>query len=174
MVVQELILECLDCVVYVLESLLIWLKYQVSENLLGRERKYRIMSLSDPIADMLTRIRNAINARYSFCEIPYSKIKENILKIFKDQGYISDYEIFRKDDKFDFLKVHIKYYKGDSVIRELKRISKPGRRIYFKNSEIYPFKNNIGNFIISTSKGILTGKSAKNLNLGGEVICSIA
>ena len=131
------------------------------------------MSLSDPIADMLTRLRNAINARHLNCRMPHSKLKEKILDVFKLQGYISDYKVV-KDSKFPSIVVDIKYYEQQSVINELVKISKPGKRIYIKSSDIRPYKNNIGNLIISTSKGILTGRDAKKLKLGGEVICKIS
>ena len=129
--------------------------------------------VTDPIADMLTRIRNANAMRYKEVEIPSSKVKVEIAKILKNEGFINDYKI-KKNNVQDIIVLSLKY--GDNkerVITGLKRISKPGLRVYAKSEEIPRVLNGLGIAIISTSKGIMTGKDAKNANLGGEVLAYI-
>ncbi|NCN09631.1 MAG: 30S ribosomal protein S8 [Leptospira sp.] len=131
------------------------------------------MSLSDPIADMLTRIRNAQRAKHESCVIPGSKIKKNILELLKDEGYIAEINTV-KTGSFDDFQVKLKYdSEKKPVIRIIEKVSKPGRRIYIQSSEIRPFRNNLGTLIISTSQGVMTGKKAKQLKIGGEVICKV-
>jgi small subunit ribosomal protein S8 len=131
-------------------------------------------SVSDPIADMLTRIRNSIKAEHVKVDIPSSKIKVSIAKILKDEGFIKNYKII-DDNKQKILRVYLKYNDSrQSAIYELNRISKPGRRIYIKAEELKPVLNNIGIWILSTSKGVITNKAAKQLNVGGEVLCEIS
>ncbi len=130
--------------------------------------------VTDPIADMLTRIRNAIQAGHLKVDIPSSKMKVSISKILKDEGFVKNYKII-DDNKHKVLRVYLKYSEqNQSAIYNLKRISKPGRRIYIKAEEMRPVFNNIGIWIISTSKGIITNKAAKKLNIGGEVLCEIS
>ena len=129
--------------------------------------------VTDPIADMLTRIRNANAMRYKEVEIPASKIKVEIAKILKEEGFINDYKI-KKNNVQDIIVISLKY--GDNkerVITGLKRISKPGLRVYAKSEEIPRVLNGLGIAIVSTSKGIMTGKNAKASNLGGEVLAYI-
>lgn len=128
--------------------------------------------VTDPIADMLTRIRNANVMRYKEVEIPSSKVKVEIAKILKDEGYISDYKI-KKNNVQDIISLNLKYAGKERVITGLKRISKPGLRVYVKSDEIPKVLNGLGIAIISTSKGIMTGKSAKTNSLGGEVLAYI-
>jgi small subunit ribosomal protein S8 len=131
------------------------------------------MSLSDPIADMLTRIRNAQRAKHDSCVIPGSKIKKNILELLKDEGFIGDVSTV-KTGSFDDFQVKLKYdTEKKPVIRIIEKVSKPGRRIYIQSDEIRPFRNNLGTLIISTSQGVMTGKKAKQLKIGGEVICKV-
>jgi len=131
------------------------------------------MSMTDPIADMLTRIRNANQMRYSEVEIPASKEKMSILKVMKDEGFISDY-VFVSNDTQGTIKVTLKYSENkERVIKGLKRISKPGLRVYCKNNEIPRVFNGLGVAIISTSKGVITGREATSLNVGGEVLAYI-
>ena len=131
------------------------------------------MSLSDPIADMLTRIRNAQRAKHESCVIPGSKIKKNILELLKDEGYIAEINTV-KTGSFDDFQVKSKYdSEKKPVIKIIEKVSKPGRRIYIQSSEIRPFRNNLGTLIISTSQGVMTGKKAKQLKIGGEVICKV-
>ncbi len=132
------------------------------------------MSLSDPIGDMLTRIRNAGRAKHDSCVIPGSKIKRSILELMKEEGFINGYEPVINGSFEDF-KVALKYDPTKKpVIRELVRVSTPGRRVYLKSEDIRPYKNNMGTMILSTSKGIMTGKKARRLRVGGEVICKLS
>jgi small subunit ribosomal protein S8 len=129
---------------------------------------------SDPIADMLTRIRNAVKAEHLKVDIPSSKIKVAIAKILKDEGFVKNYKII-EDNKQKVLRIYLKYSEeNQSAILQLKRISKPGRRVYTKAEELRPVYNNIGIWILSTPKGVITNKAAKKLNVGGEVICEIS
>jgi len=129
--------------------------------------------VTDPIADMLTRIRNANVMRYKEVEVPSSKIKVEIARILKEEGFINDYKV-KKNNVQDIIAISLKY--GDNkerVITGLKRISKPGLRVYAKSEEIPRVLNGLGIAIVSTSKGIMTGKDAKASNLGGEVLAYI-
>ena len=131
------------------------------------------MTLSDPIADMLTRIRNAVKAKFNSVDIPGSKLKVEIAKILKDEGYIRNYK-FLKDGKQGILRVYLRYGKGqDNVVYGLKRISMPGRRIYVRSKDIKPVLNGLGISILSTSKGVMTDKNARKQNVGGEILCNI-
>ncbi|MGQ9842751.1 MAG: 30S ribosomal protein S8 [Spirochaetota bacterium] len=129
--------------------------------------------ISDPIADMLTRMRNAINAGHVKVDIPSSKIKMAIAKILKDEGFIKNYKLI-DDNKQKTLRIYLKYSADNqSAIIQLKRISTPGRRVYIKAEDLAPVYNNLGIMILSTSKGIITNKAAKQLNIGGEALCEI-
>ena len=129
--------------------------------------------VTDPIADMLTRIRNANQMRYKEVEVPASKIKIEIARILKEEGFISDYKI-KKSNVQDILVLYLKYSdKKERVITGLKRISKSGLRVYAKSDEIPRVLNGLGIAIISTSKGIMTDKEARNAGLGGEVLAYI-
>ncbi len=129
---------------------------------------------SDPIADMLTRIRNAVKAEHLKVDIPSSKIKVAIAKILKDEGFVKNFKII-EDNKQKVLRIYLKYSEENlPAILDLKRISKPGRRVYSKAEELTPVYNNIGIWILSTPKGVITNKAAKRLNVGGEVICEIS
>ena len=129
--------------------------------------------VTDTIADMLTRIRNANQMRYEEVEVPASKIKEEIAKILKDEGFINDYKI-NSEDAHKTLVLTLKYYdKKERVITGLKRISKPGLRVYAKSDEVPKVLNGLGIAIISTSKGIMTDKQARKENIGGEVLAYI-
>ena len=127
----------------------------------------------DPISDMLTQIRNAVVLRKAEVVLPYSKLKESLATVFARQGWISSFETVEKE-KFKYLKLQLKYTSdGDPAISGLKRISKPGQRIYAKVSKIPRVKYGIGSTIISTSRGIMTESQARKEKLGGEVICQI-
>jgi len=129
--------------------------------------------VTDPIADMLTRIRNANQMRYKEVEIPASKIKVEIARILKEEGFIVDYKI-NKDDVQDSIVLSLKYGENkERVITGLKRISKPGLRVYAKSNEIPKVLNGLGIAIVSTSKGIMTDKEARKESLGGEVLAYI-
>lgn len=131
------------------------------------------MALTDPIADMLTRIRNAGKAKFNSVDIPGSKVKVEIAKVMKNEGFIRNYK-FIKDAKQGVLRVYLKYKEDQGhVILEMKRMSKPSRRIYISASDVKPIYNGLGVAILSTSKGILTDKQARKENVGGEVICTL-
>ena len=129
---------------------------------------------TDPIADYLTRIRNAAKANHKVVEIPASNLKKEITKILFDQGYILSYK-FDDSTVQGTIKIALKYDKEtkESVIRDIQRISKPGLRKYSSSSSIPRILNGLGIAIVSTSKGLMTGKKAKQLNVGGEVICYV-
>ena len=131
------------------------------------------MSMSDPIADMLTRIRNANQMKYKEVEVPASTIKEEIARILKEEGFISGYKI-KKNNVQNIIVLSLKY--GDNkerVITGLKRISKPGLRVYAKANELPRVLNGLGIAIVSTSKGVMTDKKAREASLGGEVLAYI-
>jgi small subunit ribosomal protein S8 len=131
------------------------------------------MVMTDPIADMLTRIRNANQMKHEYVEIPASKIKLEILNVIKNEGYIYDVE-FIPNDKQGILKVTMKYTdKHERVIKGLKRISKPGLRLYAKASEMPKVLNGLGIAIVSTSNGVMTDKEARKQNCGGEVMAYV-
>lgn len=128
--------------------------------------------MTDPIADMLTRIRNGYQARIKVVKLPYSKINQNIAKIMVKKGYLEKTEVGRKD-KFKTLILTLKYVNKKPTINRIKRVSKPGLRIYCQSKKLKRPDLGIGINIISTAKGLMTGKEAKKKNLGGEVICEI-
>ncbi|MGI5921940.1 MAG: 30S ribosomal protein S8 [Syntrophomonadaceae bacterium] len=131
------------------------------------------MVMTDPIADFLTRIRNGNMVMHETVEVPSSKMKVSIAEIMKNEGYIKDYE-YIEDGKQGIIRVYLKYGPNRSkVITGIKRISKPGLRVYVKKDEIPKVLGGLGTAVISTSKGLMTDKSARKLGLGGEVVCYI-
>jgi len=131
------------------------------------------MAISDPIADMLTRIRNAGKAKFNSVDIPGSKLKTELAKVLKDEGYIRNYK-FIKDNKQGILRLYLKYSEqGSHNILSLMRISKPSRRVYVKSKDIKAVYNGMGVTILSTSKGIITDKRARKENIGGEILCNV-
>ena len=128
--------------------------------------------VTDPIADMLTRIRNANQMRYKEVEVPASKIKNEIARILKEEGFISNYKV-KKNNIQDNIVLYLKYSGKERVITGLKRISKPGLRVYAKAEEIPTVLSGLGIAIISTSKGLMTDKDARKASLGGEVLAYI-
>ncbi len=136
------------------------------------------MSVNDPIADMLTRIRNAILAGHTLVALPSSKLKVAIAKILQEEGYISNYEVVDgKSTGQKILRIHLKYVgerrNRKAVITGLERVSRPGRRVYTGKKEIPWVLSGIGIAILSTPKGVMTGKRARQLGVGGEVICKV-
>ncbi len=133
------------------------------------------MTMSDPIADMLTRIRNANTAKHDTVDIPSSKMKESIAEILKKEGYIKDYEIVKDEKGFSTIHVTMKYGKdkNEKIISGLKRISKPGLRVYANTDELPKVLGGLGIAIISTNKGVVTDKEARKLNVGGEVLAFV-
>jgi len=130
------------------------------------------MTLSDPIADLLTRIRNAFKAKKRIVEVPSSNLKKEIVEILKNHHFIRDYEVI-EDNKQNILKIYLKYINDLPSISGLERISAPGLRIYAGKNELPRVKNGLGILIVSTSKGIMTDKKARQLGIGGELICKI-
>jgi small subunit ribosomal protein S8 len=129
--------------------------------------------MSDPLADMLTRLRNAVMVKFDSVEMPLSSVKVDVAKVLKDEGYIRDYQV-KKDNVQGSLKIDLKYGPNkESVITGLKRISKPGLRKYTKVNDIPKVLNGLGIAIISTSKGVVTDKTARALKSGGEIICEV-
>lgn len=129
---------------------------------------------TDPIADFLTRVRNAQSARHKVVEIPASNMKKEITKILMDKGYILNYK-FEDDSKQGMIKIALKYSGSDRTpaIKKIERISKPGLRKYTNSAELPRVLNGLGIAILSTSKGVITDKEARNLNVGGEVLCYV-
>ena len=129
--------------------------------------------LTDPIADMLTRIRNANKALHESVVMPTSRLKEEIARILKEEGYIRDYQV-EKGESFDSLVIELKYGRNrERVITDLKRISKPGRRIYARKDRLPRVLGGMGIAILSTSKGVMTSRAAAEQGIGGEVICFV-
>ncbi len=130
------------------------------------------MAVTDPIADFLTRTRNAVKANKRRVDIPFSKMKEGIARILKEQKFIADYQVV-EDGKQNLIRLLLKYNNGISAISGLERISKPGLRKYAGSDNLPKVFNNLGISIVSTSKGLLTDKEARQQNIGGEIICKI-
>ena len=131
------------------------------------------MPTTDPIADMLTRVRNANKALHAQVEMPSSTLKVDLARVLKDEGYITDYSVV-KDGVFDKLVVELKYTDGRRrVISQVKRVSKPGRRIYAKKDNLPKVLGGLGTAVISTSRGLMTAREAQKLGVGGEVVCFV-
>ena len=130
------------------------------------------MSMSDPIADMLTRIRNAQATEKVSVLVPASKVKLSIAQVLKDEGYIEDFAVRDLDGK-PVIEIGLKYYAGKPVIEKLERISRPGLRIYKRRDDIPRVMNGLGVAIVSTSKGVMTDRRARETGLGGEVLCIV-
>ena len=131
------------------------------------------MAITDPIADLLTRIRNGGKAKFSSVDVPGSRLKMEIVRILKDEGFIRNYK-FLKDGKQGILRIYLKYGAGQkNVIFGMKRISTPGRRMFIGSKDIKPVYNGMGIAILSTSKGVMTDARARKENVGGELLCNI-
>jgi len=130
------------------------------------------MVMTDPVADMLTRIRNANQMKHETVDMPASKLKKEFLEVLKKEGYVTDLAVV-KGDVQDTLRVTLKYLQTDRVIKGLKRISKPGLRVYAKSSEIPKVLNGLGIAVISTSKGLLTDREARKQKVGGEILAYV-
>jgi small subunit ribosomal protein S8 len=131
------------------------------------------MSMSDPIADMLTRIRNAQSVNKLTVSMPASKLKGAIANVLKDEGYIEDFAVQANDGK-PVLNISLKYYAGRPVIEKIERVSKPGLRVYKGSQNIPKVMNGLGVTIVSTSKGVMTDRKAQAAGIGGEVLCVVA
>jgi small subunit ribosomal protein S8 len=131
------------------------------------------MSMSDPLSDLLTRIRNAGMVKFDNIELPCSKLKVGVAEILKREGYISGYQVI-DNDKQGILKIDLKYDKrNDRIITGIRRVSKPSRRIYVKYDKIPKVMSGLGVAIVSTSKGIMTDKEAREMKIGGELLCEV-
>jgi len=130
------------------------------------------MNTTDPIADFLTRIRNAVKAKKKFVEIPSSKMKISLAEILKNNKFIKDYNVV-EDNKQNILRVHLQYVNGTPSITGMKRISKPGLKSYVGKDDLPRVLNGLGMSVLSTPKGLLTGKQAKKEAVGGEIICHV-
>lgn len=129
--------------------------------------------VSDPIGDLMNRIRNAQKARFDKLDIPASRMKANLCRILKEEGYIKNYKFIR-DDKQGVLRVHLKYGESrDGALTGARRISRPGRRVYVGHEEIPQVMNGMGVSIISTSRGVMTDRQARKERVGGEVLCAV-
>jgi small subunit ribosomal protein S8 len=131
------------------------------------------MTMSDPLGDMLTRIRNAQRAKLAVTNCPHSSVRESVCAVLKDEGYIRGYNVVEGEGNKRSIDIELKYDEGAPVIHELKRISKPGRRIYSKIKDLQPFHNGLGIKIISTPRGVMPDYKARNENVGGEVLCQV-
>ena len=131
------------------------------------------MSMSDPIADMLTRIRNAQLAEKLSVAMPSSRVKASIAQVLKDEGYIDDFKVSDADGK-STIEIALKYYAGAPVIEKIERVSRPGLRIYKGRDDIPKIMNGLGIAIVSTSKGVMTDRKARATGIGGEVLCIVA
>ena len=130
------------------------------------------MSLTDPVADFLARIRNAIRARHQKLDVPASKLKAEIARILKEEGYISNYKVQDEEGKL-VLRVYLKYGGTEAAIRDLERISRPGCRVYVGRDEIKRVQGGLGIAILTTPKGVMTGRQARREGVGGELLCEV-
>lgn len=131
------------------------------------------MSMTDPIADMLTRIRNANMAKLQKVDIPSSNLKVNIANVLRGEGFIKNYKVIA-DEKQGVLRIYLKYIdEKEGVFSEIKRISKPGSRVYVKGDKVPKVKNGLGVAILSTSKGVVTDKAVREAGIGGEILCTV-
>lgn len=130
------------------------------------------MSMSDPLGDLLTRIRNAQSARQTRCKAPASKLRENVLDVLKREGFIRAWRTEELRPGVKFIDIELKYSEGEPAIREITRVSKPGRRVYSKIAELPKFYNGLGMSILSTPRGVMSENEARAANVGGEVLCA--
>ena len=131
------------------------------------------MTITDPIGDMFSRIRNGQMRSLNSVDMPSSNFRQNILKILKDEGFIKDFFIEKSENNKISLRINLKYYEGTPVIKEIKRVSKPGRRVYSRAISLPRVMNGLGLAILSTPKGVMSDTDARKNNIGGEVICRV-
>ena len=129
--------------------------------------------MTDPISDMLARIKNACMRKFETVDIPSSKIKTGILKVLKEEGYINGFKEIEQENGFKALRVTLRYYEGEPVIKVLDRVSKPSRRVYTKLKKIDSVFNGFGIYVLSTSKGVMSDAEAREKNVGGEILCKV-
>ena len=131
------------------------------------------MTMSDPLGDMLTRIRNGQRMHMSKVRAPHSRMRANVLEVLKREGYIRDYRVDEVQPGVANVEIELKYYEGEPVIQEISRVSRPGRRVYSKIKELPRVLNGLGITILSTPRGVLSDQEARDANVGGEVLCRI-
>ena len=131
------------------------------------------MAVTDPVGDMITRIRNAAMRGRSKVLSPASKLRAHVLDVLKDEGYIRGYEVLEVPGEFPQFEIELKYFDGAPVIAEISRVSKPGRRVYSSIKDLKPVKNGLGISILSTPKGVMSDNNARENNVGGEVLCRV-
>lgn len=129
--------------------------------------------MTDPLADMFTRIRNGSKAKFEKVDVPFSKIKKEIAKIFKEEGFIKNFKVITDDHQREILRIFLKYDENRKEVIHLRRVSKPGRRVYVGKDHIPSVMSGLGFSILSTPKGILTDQAARKANVGGEVLCYV-
>jgi small subunit ribosomal protein S8 len=131
------------------------------------------MAMTDPLGDLLTRIRNAQKAKMTSVSSPASKLRANVLEVLKREGYIRDYSLVAEGEIEQQFKIELKYHEGAPVIREISRVSKPGRRVYSKIADLPRVYNGLGISILSTPRGVMSDNEARAANVGGEVLCRV-
>ncbi len=131
------------------------------------------MSMTDPLADMFTRIRNGSTAKFEKVDIPSSRMKREVAKILKEEGFIKNFKVIAGDRGHEMIRIFLRYDANRKGIVHIRRVSKPGRRVYVRTKNITPVMSGLGLSLLSTPKGILTDKSARKANVGGEVLCHI-
>ena len=131
------------------------------------------MSMTDPLGDLLTRIRNGQQARKDSVTSPASKLRARVLDVLQREGYIRGYSLVQNPGEFPQFEIELKYFDGQPVIAEIARVSKPGRRVYSAIGDLKPVKNGLGISILSTSKGVMSDAAARDANVGGEVLCRV-
>jgi small subunit ribosomal protein S8 len=131
------------------------------------------MAVNDPIGDMIARIRNAAMRKRGKVSTPASKLRQHVLDVLQDEGYIRGYALIEKPGEFPEFEIELKYFDGEPVIAEIARVSKPGRRVYSSISDLKPIKNGLGISILSTPKGVMSDTAARDANVGGEVLCRV-
>ncbi len=131
------------------------------------------MTMSDPLGDMLTRLRNGQQANKEIVECPYSKLRENVCEVLKDEGFIRGYKVEERAGNKKYLLIQLKYAEGRGVIRQIDRVSKPGRRVYSTVKTMPRFYNGLGILVVSTPRGVMADHKAKAANVGGEVLCQV-
>ena len=131
------------------------------------------MSINDPIGDLITRLRNAQQRKHSSTSVPASKLRGRVLDVLQDEGYIRGYARIEKDGQKPTFEVELKYFDGAPVISNIKRVSKPGRRVYSSVTDLPSVRNGLGISILSTPKGVMSDQAARDANVGGEVLCQV-
>lgn len=131
------------------------------------------MAMSDPLGDMLTRLRNGQQAGKQIVECPFSKLRENVCNVLKDEGFIRGYKVEEREGNKKYLLIELKYAEGRGVIRQIDRVSKPGRRVYSNVKSMPRFFNGLGILVVSTPQGVMADHKARAANVGGEVLCQV-